>query len=286
VSRAWTYLQERFPPLPSALLTAVYVGGGAAVVRALGVDVAWWRAALAGAVVFLFLLQLRLGDESKDYHKDLELHPERPVQRGLVTLAEVRRAEMAVAIAQAILAAVLGLTAIGAWAALALYGFFMRREFFAGRLLEPRPIAYALTHQPVMLLLTGFIQVAVGAAPGDLTARVPLLHQALSLGLMFAYEVSRKLRAPADEDARNPTYSQVHGPRVAGMMAAGLLAAAVVALAGLLGRGYLSALGLALPALFYAARPTAGAAKIARVSAEGALLLLHAALAARLWSAW
>ena len=279
--RARAYLAERFPLLPSALLSALYVGGGFAVVG----HGPSGRLAVAALVVLFLLLSLRLADESKDFEKDSVVHPDRLVQRGAISLREIRRAELAVIAMQAGLAAALGLPAFFAWLAVLAYAGLMRVEFFAGDWLEPRPVTYALTHQPIMLLLTAFIHVAAGAPASRLTAEPLVWHQVMSLASMFGFEVSRKLKAPSDEHPANPTYSQSHGPLVAGLFAAGLLAVAALAVCRLLGPGYLPALALAIPALVYAARPTRRAGKLADLSAQVALLALHGALAARLWSA-
>lgn len=286
VVRLNTYLHERFPILPSALLSTLYASGAFAVVLSVtGERLSLPRLAAAAAAVFAFFLALRLADERKDAVRDVVAHPTRPVPRGLVTLRELGRVEMTAWLVGGLCAVLLGTGPLLGWLAILAYGMLMRVEFFAGHFLEPRPIAYALTHQPVMLVVTGFLHLAAGLPPARLLDAPLLLHQSVCLAAMFSYEVSRKLRAPQDESAANPTYGQVHGPHVSGLLAAAPLVVAGLALGALLGQVYAVTAALALPSMWFAARPNRAAARLGEISGMVALLVFHGALTAQLFTA-
>jgi 4-hydroxybenzoate polyprenyltransferase len=110
-NRWWVYQRERFPLGRHAVLTGAVCFG---VMSASMPEGAGWgltvaaRAAVAFAVVLLLFLQLRIADEFKDAADDLRCRPQRPVPRGLVTLAELRRIGVAAAVLQAGLVAAAG----------------------------------------------------------------------------------------------------------------------------------------------------------------------------------
>jgi 4-hydroxybenzoate polyprenyltransferase len=164
---------------------------------------------MATALGFFFLL--RVADEHKDAEVDRRFRPELPVPRGLVSLAELRRAGAAVALAafaaNALVAPRLlfALIPAVAWAAL------MAREFFVAEWLRARPAAYLLSHMVVMpflfAYLTGLDWLAAGADP----------PRGLALFLWLAFmngilvEIGRKIRAPQEEREGVDTYTATWG---------------------------------------------------------------------------
>jgi 4-hydroxybenzoate polyprenyltransferase len=269
--RLWTYQGERFPLFKHGVLIAVFAGSAVAYAALLGARPGWPQAAAAAAVVFLLFLQLRVADEHKDYQDDLTYRPERPVPRGLVSLAELRVAAVVAAVVQvAITAAVdprllVYLALVWAWMAL------MTAEFFAPHWLKARPLVYLLSHMAVMPLIA-LLAFAFGAGDSGphLSEVTPFL--ALSVCNGVALEIARKAWGPEDEREGVETYSRLWGPRGTGaavlLALAGAVAAAVAALytagVGLLPWGLLILLGGAAAAaaeLLYATRPTGSNAR-------------------------
>ena len=186
------YLIERSPPgmlssvASGIALSGLWIGGGA--FQAPGF-------ALACAGLLLFMVLARLADELKDYEKDKVAHPERPLPRGLLTLAEVRRAVLMLFAAMSGYAVLL--TLVAGWLAAALYAtsgvwlWLMSQEFFARDTLAERPLASAFLHQLVLFPLYGF---AVAVPAPDLALGPPGFAYALAnLGASMSYEVGRKL---------------------------------------------------------------------------------------------
>jgi len=281
--QVWPYLQERFPLPTYALLTGLYVAGGASVALDVsGMPANPLRIAAAALVVLLVFFHLRIFDEFKDYARDCLNHPERLVQRGVVTLKDLKRWGALALVVEAALSAALGWSALVCWVLVLGFSVLMRLEFFIGGWLEKRPFTYAATHQPVMLFISAFIYAAQGLALHQVLWPALIPHQLAALGGMFSFEVARKLRAPADELEHDYTYTTAHGPRVAALVGGLLLCAAVVAESFLVGWGALVGCLLAGPFVLFGARPTRQHARWVNLAVSIALLGLHGVLAAGL----
>ncbi len=214
-SRWWTYQRERFPVFAHGALIAVFslsaYGYSALVAGRDTVD--WGAAGVAFAITFLFLLQLRIADEFKDFEDDSRFRAYRPVPRGLVTLRELAVVGVAAAVLQLLLAAWLSppLLALlfGVWA----YYGLMSVEFFAREWLKARPVIYLVSHMMIMPLI------ALCATACDWLVRGESFRPALGwfLAMSFfvgiALEIGRKIRAPSDEEVGVETYSGLWGVR-------------------------------------------------------------------------
>src|SRR6185436_6178910 len=117
--RLSAYLAERFPLLGHGLLIAAYYSSNQFLARALttpGRPMHYDRTSLLGAVtLFCFFFHLRVFDEHKDWADDVIHHPDRVLQRGVVTLRDLRvLGGIAIAV-EIVLAAVRGAPALAAW---------------------------------------------------------------------------------------------------------------------------------------------------------------------------
>jgi hypothetical protein len=222
-------------------------------------------AGLAAGV--LLALYLRIADDLKDWETDRELaaagdlrFATRPQVTGGVAPGDLRRASAAVAAAFGLLlapqprAAVLlgGLSFLGAW--------LSARWFFFPAMATRLPLAFA-THNPLALLFLAFAAAvgwgATGAAP-PAGATVALL-----LGLYLpvaAWEISRKVRMPAEETAY-ATWSALLGWRAAAVLPALLTTGSAISLALAARAARFAPAGLALLAVF-AALPAAAAVRL------------------------
>ena len=211
-ARLWTYQAERFPVFKHGLLIVAFSGGEAfygAQLRGRGPD--WAAVGVAALVCFGLFLQLRIADEHKDFEDDSRFRPERPVQRGLVRLAELRTLALLTAAVQVAATGLfhppllLILLAVWGWMAL------MTAEFFAPAWLKARPALYLLSHMLAMPLIALFA-VACGARGLPLSVGGGL---AAFLALAFlngvVLEIARKAWAPTDERPGVETYSKLWG---------------------------------------------------------------------------
>jgi hypothetical protein len=237
--RLWAYLQERFPPVAYTLLVALFFGSAVLVARAWDVSspvppLSW----LGGVVVWLAFLHLRLMDESKDFEQDVATHPERVLSRGIVTLPLLKRLLIIVLVAEAVLAALLGPTALLWWGAALAYSLAMWAEFGVGSWLSKHIVLYAITHNPVVALLALFAHGATGVAWDNRFIWYLLM---VSFGSL-AFEIGRKMRTPDEEVAGVETYSSALGRGRAGW-----LLRLVILLAAAFGGLAIMAVGSATP---------------------------------------
>ena len=171
-----------------------------------------WPRWLAGFATYIgvFLL-LRLLDDMKDKRHDDLFYAERPVQRGLITLAEL--SAIAAALLLALTAANMLLsTFAGVWLFFATLGYLalMRVEFFAPAFIRPRLLLYLALHEVFVPLLVAYVIYHQG---GTLGAARDLFFLMLSLLMVMAVEVARKIRPTALDRTGRDTYSAYLGRR-------------------------------------------------------------------------
>jgi 4-hydroxybenzoate polyprenyltransferase len=183
-------------------------------------------AVVAVAVCFLAFLHLRIADEHKDREDDRRFRPERPVPRGLISLAELRWIGGAAAAAQVALAWWLDPALLVFLAGVWLWTLLMTAEFFAPRALKARPILYLVSHMVITPLIALFAVACGWLAAGMAFQPAPAVIAFLALAYAngTAIEIARKTWAPSDERRGVETYSRLWGP----VGAAGTVAVAIV----------------------------------------------------------
>lgn len=249
--RLWAYSKQRFPLVEHGVMIVAYVLSNTFVAQALQPEMGTVELGvatlMAAAVILLFFLHLRVFDEHKDYEADVEYHPDRVLQRGVITLKHLKVVGFVAIGAQLGIALWHSPAAAVAWGLAFGYSLLMLKEFFCREWLEARFLLYAITHLLVMPLLA---LVVYGFATGAMPWEAPewfYLYALLGFFVMFNWEISRKVRAPEDEVDGIQTYTKVFGTRGAGGVLIGLrvvdvaMAAAVGWAIGL-GWGYYAAL--------------------------------------------
>ena len=220
MSRAWTYLQERFPLPAHGPLVFAFAGGVACASAALrGAPGPGWPAVVVASLVALgFFFQLRVADEWKDAETDRLHQPERPVPRGLVTLRELTVAALGVAGIQLALAIWLGPQLIVVLAMVWGFGALMTVEFGMKAWLRERPVATLLSHAWIVPFIDFFaISCDVLGNEASYPEGVEWLV-GVSLFGGTVVEVGRKIWAPSDERPGVVTYSGIWGVQPALMV--------------------------------------------------------------------
>ena len=283
------YLVERFPLGPYAVLVAALV---AAIVASAAAGRGPVRLSLCEPAAFFVLLffffHLRVLDEHKDAADDRLAHPDRILSRGILTLPDLAVVGMVFGAIQLLLVLWLGGAAAVWWGAAMVYSLLMRVEFFAPEFLRRHVLLYAVTHNPVVLLLVLFVDAVYRAGGSWLDPRA-LAFGALATFTTLGFEVGRKLRAPEDEREGQDTYTRALGvgPAAALMATLAVLAAGAAVAVGLvlstslvfLVLGPLVCVLPALTALPFAREPTAKRAKVVDAAASVGALLVYVALA-------
>lgn len=283
---AWAH--ERFPAENGLLCLVLYAAALSAGRAALpGPVTLSLRDGIGFLAAYGFLLMLRVFDEHKDYAIDLQNHPQRVLQRGLITLGHLKVLG-GIAIAVQLGASLLVDRGLGPvtwrWLAVMAYSSLMAREFFIGEWLGQRLVLYAVSHMVVLpMSVVWLMQMGAGAA--ELPARSYLLCGVAMLS-GFAFEVGRKTRAPEDERDTVDSYTKALGLRgavaVLALLGLGLGGVAAAALwDGPLGRMTAAAAGLLgllpLPALLrFVRHPTPRGAKLNQAALALVSLVVYA----------
>jgi 4-hydroxybenzoate polyprenyltransferase len=173
--------------------------------------------------IFAFMLILRLMDELKDREIDRQLFSERPVPSGRVLERDVVSSLIAVIVL--FLLANLW-TGRALWMALIVLGYtlLMFRYFFIPGILRKYLLLNLVTHNPVIAILLGYVVVLFSVEHGMALSRIDGSRTTLLIvtywSVLFAWEISRKIRAPEEENAY-VTYSQILSPAGAVAVALG-----------------------------------------------------------------
>lgn len=185
------------------------------------------------AALCAFFLLLRVLDEHKDFAADSAAHPGRALQRGLVTLNQLKVIGVIAAAIQLGVSLWLdgGIGRVtGWWAAALVWSALMAKEFFAREWIRRRILVYAFSHMLVMPLVA--VWVASMGAGGAARASAVWVFAALAFLAGLAFEVARKIRAPKDEHPMADSYTQALGVSRASALLIGVVcSAAVVAMA-------------------------------------------------------
>jgi hypothetical protein len=273
LGRIGVYLAGAFPPVPMTIAIYLTIAGEYFAFEASGRGgrlVYTWRSIAAGAFGVCMLLLLRIYDELKDVEVDRRLaaagdpkYLARPLVRGLVDVEDLNALRWGLTAVAVALNAPLGAQVFGAFVVTFAIAWASSRWFFWPKMRERLLLAFA-THNPLTALLHAYVVVVFAAdfgwgalAPGVVVATIAG-HQAMAA----AWEVARKVRAPADETAY-VTYSRVLGFRAAAVVTAGLVLGAAgcwvyVARRGQVSEAYVAALGVAAVVVIFACGRFAG----------------------------
>lgn len=228
IRRFFAWMNERFPPALLVInfivfITILYF---ARLMR--GTDAVEWD--MFGDTLGFFAFysvpfMLRVFDEHKDYAIDMHNHPDRVLQRGLITLKDLRIVCVIAIVYQLVASAVLdqefgSITNI--WVLVLLYSLLMAIEFFCGEWLEQHIFVYAFSHQLISPLIVYWV-VCMGAKKGFMGLGDIGWLLVLSFFAGFAYEISRKMKTPEQERNTIDTYTKAFGTTVAPWMALILL---------------------------------------------------------------
>lgn len=213
-SRVIAWFSERFPPANWVLLSFIYATAllFGHLIRSDGILQISILDLLGGLPAIGFFLMLRVFDEHKDYELDCQLHPDRVLQRGLITLGHLKVIGALSIVLQAGFSLLLdrGLGPVtGMWAITFAWSLLMAKEFFCHSWLNRHMLIYALSHM-VVTPMSMVWMAQMGAAPGLVSANVAWLA-ALSFASGAAFELTRKTRGPEEEREGLDSYTKSIG---------------------------------------------------------------------------
>jgi 4-hydroxybenzoate polyprenyltransferase len=226
-SRWSIYLKERFPLIPN-LLVALGITHSARIIAELktGASFSGINTVLAVTGGMLFLAQIRLMDEYKDFEKDKIAHPDRPLPRGLFQHHEfgswIFRFNICMIVLSFLIAWLLNPVSGVLFGLGTLYLGLMFKEFYLGEWLAKRPLLYAISHQLIIFPMGAFVYSCYH--PEILSNDSVFWFCLLLLGAFFGFEVGRKLNPDAHPILK--TYLSQYGKNKTVVMLLMLLALA------------------------------------------------------------
>lgn len=217
LKRLYIYFKERYPIIPR-IVVGLIVFAEIHFIILLNNGVTWQdilpnlgiQEAVGAFTVFAFLMWLRVADDLKDYETDKKLFPERPLPSGRVKIKDVM---IICTVVQAIAVAlnVIFMNNLLFFGILYFYGYLMSKWFFQRSKIQPSLPLALVTHNPVQaivnLYIISFTVIKYNLQP------ISLVNVMALFTLYFPaliWEVSRKIRAPKDENAYT-TYSKLFG---------------------------------------------------------------------------
>jgi len=208
-------MRERFPLFGHVLLIVSYYSSNQFLAKALtapGEPMRYtWHSAAGALTLLLFFFHLRVFDEHKDFEEDSRFHPDRVLQRGAITLAELRVLAWFCIAVEFTLAALAGTGPVVALVVAFVFSLLMLREFFAREWLKRHFLVYATSHMLLMPLLSLLVfSFATRRLPWEAPPQF-WLYAFVGFFVTFNVEVSRKIRAPEDEVEGLDSYSKTFG---------------------------------------------------------------------------
>lgn len=165
---------------------------------------------VGGFTIFAFLMWLRIADDFKDYETDKVLFAERPLPSGRVHKKDLIVACAAVQVV-ALVINIIFMNNILFFVILYVYGFLMSKWFFQRSKIQPSLPLALVTHNPVQMIINiytiSFTCIKYQLNPVSLTTFLVLFTLYFPA---LIWEVSRKIRAPKDENDYT-TYSKLFG---------------------------------------------------------------------------
>ncbi len=237
LKRIAAWMKERFPFANALLFFMLYLTSMMVARAHSATEIQLtWLDAIACLVTWSLFLLIRIFDEHKDYALDVMNHPERVLQRGIITLKHLKVMALCAIAVQISFAFILDgyqfSTVSFCWLLVFIYLLLMGVEFFCGAWLEQHLTLYAFSHMLIMPLIVFWL---ANLAVADISLTLPLLLM-MSLAFIsgFCFEITRKTRGPEEERATVDSYSKIFGTQGAAYLVIGLIVIMLINQIGLI----------------------------------------------------
>jgi hypothetical protein len=213
-SRLFAYTNERFPLVPILLFVFLLTSGYAHFFAEwFGHNFSWHEPKLwiTMTTVFLFMLQLRMADEIKDFGKDSKAFPERILSQGIIPLSLIRFILYSTITIELVMSAMMGKSHLIYMIILQVWAFLMAKEFFRKEFLEEQVTLSLVLHQMILPPLAIYSALAF-ISMDDLIPTLSLVLGLVYLSLIYTlYELARKTWSPDRENENADSYTRFWG---------------------------------------------------------------------------
>ncbi|WP_413290564.1 manganese transporter permease [Bdellovibrio sp. HCB337] len=277
----WILIQERFSPVAYVPMILVFSwANGLYLANAAHYTFETSKYVLTALLMLSFFFRMRCFDEIKDYDVDLKINPTRPLARGILSVAQVKKGLFVMILFELLLSAYLGFWPFVIHTIAIFYSLMMYEEFFVGDLLRPHLTTYAVTHTFVSVLLGISAATAITGFNLQKLTFADACFFLMNWAFFNLFEFARKTFAPSEERPNVPSYSNIFKPLGAWLLSWSQVFVGIVlayfALSNSSRFYWLAAAGVVytLMTLGYALKPQAKMAKIFR-DVTGIYLLVH-----------
>ena len=148
--KLYQYFSYRFPLVALSVFALLLI---AAIHKQLDIAINLQSLFLYSLLYVGFLLHLRLLDEFKDYNYDSKFHPDRPVQKGIVSLSNIKSLAIINVISMILLVTYLDSHLLVLFVIALLYSGLMYKEFWINNFWERSSVLYLISHEIIFLPL-------------------------------------------------------------------------------------------------------------------------------------
>ena len=188
----YNYAKERFPILPALLFSSLF--GFAGIAHISGFRGNAGQIIASAAMIFLFLLRIRLWDEIKDFYYDSKHHSSRPIQMGVLSLLHIKKAALVVLGIEIMIQFFLPYQAVTIFFIALLYSFLMFKNFYIKDFENKSFLLWLLSHQLIFLIYIYYI-FSIGSTNFFSPKTQSDIWMMLSLFLpTLIYEIGRKVK--------------------------------------------------------------------------------------------
>lgn len=213
-SRLLAYTNERFPLVPIIIFVFLLTSGYAHFFANWFNNSFSWsepKLWLTMFAVFLFMLQLRMADEIKDFDKDSKAYPDRILSRGIIPLSLVRYTLFATIALELIISAMMGTSHLLWMIVLQVWGNLMAKEFFVKEVLDRQVTLNLVLHQMILPPLAIYSALPF-LAPYNSFANMRAVPALIFLTLLYTlYEMARKTWSADRENVHADSYTRFWG---------------------------------------------------------------------------
>ncbi|MBI4649243.1 MAG: hypothetical protein HY738_22265 [Bacteroidia bacterium] len=202
IKRFYIYQDERFPLKILFFTTLSVILSSASI---LSYQVSATRMSLVFISILLYLFHIRVVDEKRDFSHDSLYHKGRPVQRGVISLKELKLTDTAGIIIFIIISIVCDVKTISVAVSVLTLTYFAGKDFFIPHIIRKKFYIYNTVNMFQLILMQYYIYVAYLDSYN--------INIAMFIHLLFVFcnsallEVVRKIKLSCNETDAMDTYS-------------------------------------------------------------------------------
>ncbi|MDO9399341.1 MAG: hypothetical protein Q7T79_01470 [bacterium] len=208
------YIKERFPIIPALIFSFLFsLTCSLYITRQYGIKENIISIFLIAMTITLFLLRLRLWDEIKDFKYDSKFHADRPIQKGLISIKQIKIGSFFILITELLIQLFLPNPSLILFLITFFYSLLIFKDFFIPSLKKANFFFYILLHQVIFLFYI-YYSLSVNLHHFFIPQNLKDFSVILTLFLpAYIYEIGRKCKHRISHDGKqtDDTYIYLWG---------------------------------------------------------------------------